>query len=220
MKKCLILANGKPPKKSEVTFFQKNSYSKLICADGGANSAKKLGLVPDFIVGDFDSVSRETLKYFKNKTQIKKISRQNDTDVEKALKLAIQKKFSETILLGVTGDRLDHLFCNIGIILKFSSQIDVSIFHDKSFMKVYSGKVELETKVGETISLYGIDSKTKITSNGLKYPLKNIALPFGQKESTSNVATKNLVHLKITGGKILIVREFSLLRQNDFFRYP
>ena len=39
MKKCIILANGKPPKKSVITFFQKGGYNKLICADGGANSA-------------------------------------------------------------------------------------------------------------------------------------------------------------------------------------
>lgn len=219
MKKCLILANGKPPRKSDIKYFQKCGYSTLICADGGANSAKKLELAPDYIVGDFDSISKETLKYYKNKSQVKKVSRQNDTDVEKALKLAIQKNFTEAILLGATGDRLDHLFCNIGILLKFNTKIDVSIFHDKSFMKVYSGKVKVDTDVGETISLYGIDSKTKITSKGLRYPLKNTALPFGVKESTSNVAAKKSIHLKITSGKILVVREFSVLKRNDFFRH-
>lgn len=219
MKKCLVLANGKAPKKSDVKYFQNCGYTTLICADGGANSAYKLGLAPDYIVGDFDSIEKKALSYYNKKSQIKKISRQNDTDVEKALKLAIQKKFDEVILLGATGDRIDHLFCNIGIILKFNSKIDVSIFHEKSFMKVYSEDVELKTEVNETISLYGIDNKTKITSKGLKYPLKNITLPFGQKESTSNVANGDKVNLKIKGGKVLVVREFSVLKRNDFFRH-
>lgn len=219
MKKCLILANGKLPKKSDIKYLQKAGYSTLICADGGANSAKKLGFAPDFIIGDFDSVSPDTLKYFENKSVVKKITRQNDTDVEKALKLAIKKKFTNAILLGATGDRIDHLFCNIGIVLKFYPQIDVSILHDKTLMKPYTGKVELNTEVNETISLYGIDAKTKITSSGLKYPLKNIPLPFGKRESTSNVALKDKVQLKITGGIILIVRDISVLKRNDFFRH-
>ena len=46
----------------------------------------------------------------------------------------------------------------------------------------------LKTYSGETISLYGFNSKTKIISEGLYYPLKNISLPFGVKESTSNLA--------------------------------
>ena len=66
MKKCIILANGKPPKKSIITFFQKKGYNKLICADGGANSALKMKLVPDLIIGDLDSISSEALKEFKS----------------------------------------------------------------------------------------------------------------------------------------------------------
>jgi thiamine pyrophosphokinase len=86
-------------------------------------------------------------------------------------------------------------------------------------MKPYTGKVELHTEVNETISLYGIDAKTRITSSGLKYPLKNISLPFGRRESTSNVALKDKVQLKITGGIILLVRNISVLKRNDFFRH-
>ncbi|MFO7446876.1 MAG: thiamine diphosphokinase, partial [Ignavibacteriaceae bacterium] len=70
MKKCIILANGKPPKKSLVTFLQKRNYSSLICADGGANSARKLNLTPDVIIGDLDSITSKNLKYFNKKSKI------------------------------------------------------------------------------------------------------------------------------------------------------
>ena len=122
MKKCIILANGKPPKKSIITFFQRRGYSKLICADGGSNSALKMKLVPDVIIGDLDSISSEALKEFKSVSKIIRLKRQNDTDVEKCLKYAIKNKFEEALLLGATGNRLDHTFCNLGIVLKvFSS---------------------------------------------------------------------------------------------------
>lgn len=211
MKKCILLANGQAPKKSVFRLLNKAGYNTLFCADGGADTAYKLGLVPNFIIGDFDSVNYSTLKYFENKSSIIQIKRQNDTDVEKCLKHAGKIGFNDVILLGGTGDRLDHSFCNLGIVLKYSDSINVKVIHDKSLLAVYSGNIILTTIPGETISIYGFDSKTKFISNGLKYPLKNISLPFGQKESTSNVAIKNKVKLNIKNGKAFIIREFELL---------
>lgn len=218
MKKCLILANGDAPKKSVIVYLQKTGYSTLICADGGANTAYKLNLIPDYIIGDFDSITDESFDFFESMTKFIKLDRQNDTDVEKAIKLAISKKYSEVVLLGATGDRLDHSFCNIGVLLKFSDRIYTAMLHQKSFMKVYKSNISLDTEIGEIISLYGIDKKTKITTTGLKYSLNNESLPFGVSESTSNVALSSKVSVKISKGKVLIVRDYEVLKRNDFFR--
>jgi len=215
MKKAIILANGDVPLIGQIKFLQKKGYNKLICADGGANSARKLKIVPDLIIGDLDSLTDETRNHFANKSEIIQINRQNDTDVEKALKFLIKKKYNEVILLGATGDRLDHSICNLGIVLKFYEKIKVSILHKKSFLRAYTKSIELNTIQNETISIYGFDAKTKITSKGLKYPLKNVALPFGQKESTSNVAASHKVKLKINGGIIFVIRDFNVLKKND-----
>ncbi|MBE0570142.1 MAG: thiamine diphosphokinase [Ignavibacteriaceae bacterium] len=217
MKKCIILANGKPPKKSIITFFLKRGYNKLICADGGANSALKMGLKPDVIIGDLDSISTKALEKFKSVSKIIKLKRQNDTDVEKCLKFAIRKKYDEALLLGATGNRLDHTFCNIGIVLKFFPKIKISLIAEDSFLKAYTGNVMLKTISGETISLYGISPKTIITSNGLKYELKNIALPFGVRESTSNIALKNPVKLQINNGVAFVIRDVKTMIENDLF---
>jgi thiamine pyrophosphokinase len=212
MKKCIILANGKSPAKATINYLHLAGYRDLICADGGANSAKKLGITPDYIIGDLDSVKNEILSYFRNKSIIIQLKRQNDTDVEKCLKFAIKKKYDEVILLGAIGDRLDHSFCNLGIIIKFFSQIKIRIISGKSILTPYMGKEELKTVKGETISLYGFDEKTKITSNGLKYQLKKSSLPIGKRESTSNVAVKESIQLKIDGGIIFVIRDFNLLK--------
>ena len=217
MKKCIILANGKPPKKSVITFFQKKGYNKLICADGGSNSALKMKLVPDLIIGDLDSISSEALKKFKSESKIIRLKRQNDTDVEKCLKYGIKNNYDEALLVGITGNRLDHTFCNLGIVLKFSPSIKLSLIAENSFLKPYKGKVKIKTHPGETISVYGIDSKSKISSKGLKYKLNNVALPFGEKESTSNVATGNKVELHITGGLMFIIRDVNLMMKYDLF---
>lgn len=217
MKKCIILANGFPPNRNTVKFLQNKGYTTLLCADGGANSAKTLDIIPEYIIGDLDSIKADVYEYYSAKSSIIKINRQDDTDVEKCLKFAIKKKFDEVMLLGATGDRLDHSFCNLGIVLKYFSKIRIMILHQKSLLSAYSGSIILNTIPNEIISLYGIDSKTRIKSTGLKYPLNNIALPFGQKESTSNIAINNKVHLQVMDGIIFVIRDFDLLRKHDLF---
>jgi thiamine pyrophosphokinase len=217
MKKCLIWANGESPPKSLVKKIIKLGYDQIICADGGANSAYAFGFVPNYVVGDFDSVSPKVLTAFEKSSEIIRYRRQNDTDVEKALKLAIAKKFRRAVLIGATGDRLDHSLCNLGVLLKYRDKIDITMVHGKTGAYVLQGEIEFKTTPGEIISIYAFDDKTKIKSGGLKYPLKNISLPFGAKESTSNVATGGKVKLEITAGKVIIVRELKALFENGFF---
>ncbi len=216
MLKGIILANGKSPRKNVLKFLLNNEYSCLICADGGANSARKLKLIPNYIIGDFDSIESKNLKYFQEKSVIIKLKDQNSTDVEKCLNFMVKKKFKEAILSGVTGNRLDHTFCNLGIVLKYFNKISISIIAESSFLKAYTGSIELKTIPGETISIYGFNNKTKIKSTGLKYPLNNIGLPFGQKESTSNISISSSIKLVIVGGPIFIIRDFNLMKKNGF----
>ncbi len=217
MKKCIIIANGKSPTKKVVDYFVNKGFSAIICADGGANSAKKIGIIPNFIIGDLDSISLSTLNYLKNKSTIIQIKRQNDTDVEKCLKFAIKKGFKEAILLGVTGDRLDHTICNLGIVIKFFNRIKILLAAESSFLTPINKMTTFKSKIGETISIYGFDKKTKITSSGLKYKLHNTMLPFGIKESTSNVTVSNIVELNVKGGIVFIIRDFNFMKKYDLF---
>ena len=215
MKKCIIIANGKTPSKNVIQFFQHKGFSTIICADGGANSAKKIGITPDFIIGDLDSVDSGTLKYFNTKSTIIQIKRQNDTDVEKCLKFAIRERYDEAVLLGVTGNRLDHTIGNLGIVLKYFYKIRSHIVAEYSFLSAYNSNMSLKSIKGEIISLYAFDDKTFITSKGLKYPIKNSRLPFGKVESTSNVAISSIVELKIKGGIVFVIRDFNFVKKHD-----
>ncbi len=216
MKSCIIIANGDKPLKSNINYLIKNGITTIIAADGGANSCYKLGIVPKYIIGDFDSISRNAFKYYKNKSKLIRYNRQNDTDVEKALKYAIRKKYKTVYLLGGTGDRLDHSICNLGIVLKFFSKIRIIIIHGKTVLFPYAKNIELKSVPNETVSIYAFSPNTKITSTGLKYPLKNVQLPFGEKESTSNVALSDSFKLNISGGIIFVIRELETMKKYDF----
>lgn len=215
MKSAIIIANGDYVLKSRINYLIKSNVQAIIAADGGANLCYKLGIIPNYIVGDFDSIKSEVKEYFKNKSEFIHIKRQNDTDVEKSLKVTIRKKFKKVYLLGGTGDRLDHSICNLGIVLKFYSQIKVVVIHRESILIPYNGSLELLTIPKETVSLYAFNSNTIISSTGLKYPLKNSRIPFGEKESTSNEAVAYKVKLNIRGGIVFVIRNFNLMKKND-----
>jgi thiamine pyrophosphokinase len=159
----------------------------------------------------------KTNNYYKSRSKIIKLSRQNDTDVEKAIKLAVTKKFDEVVLLGVTGDRLDHTFCNLSIVLKFFDKIKCMIIAENSILIPLSKLNIIKSIPGETISLYGFNKKTKITTDGLKYPLFKTALPFGERESTSNVSISDTVKINVLGGVIFLIRDFNFIKTHDLF---
>lgn len=219
MKKCIIIANGKAPKKSTIKYFQKEGYITIYCADGGANSARKLGLIPDYIIGDFDSITNETKLFFRKTSKIIHIKSQDDTDVEKCIKHAIKNGYREALLTGVTGDRLDHTLCNLSIVIKYFERIKIIIAAEKSLLKPVHGLYKFRSIPGENISLYGFNRRTRISTKGLRYKITNDYLPFGEKESTSNVATENSVTIYVNGGIIFVIRELDKIIKNDFFRF-
>jgi len=154
MEKCIIVGNGFKPLKKDILLLRKKNYNFLICADAGADHLYKMNIIPDLIIGDLDSISQKVLSFYSNKTKILHIKRQNDTDIEKALKYAISLKYDEVILLGVIGNRLDHSFCNIGIALKFYDIIKVRLLSGKSILSVQKGR--------SIIKLYFTFRRTKV----------------------------------------------------------
>lgn len=217
IKRALIIGNGREPNIHLFKKILKFNFDLFICADGAANYLYKHKIFPDVIIGDLDSISENALKFFNGKCLIKKIKRQNDTDLEKAIKYSIKKKCVYALLIGITGRRLDHTIGNLALPLKFYDEILLSIVNENSVLIPVTGNKKIEVEIGEQISLYGFDDKTKITVNGLKYRLKKESLPFGLRESTSNVAINNNIELDIKGGVVYLIRELNKVLKHDIF---
>lgn len=216
MKKCIIIGNGKPPQKKVINFLKNKGFNTLIAADGGANKLLKYNLLPDYIIGDLDSIEKQTIDKFADTSRIIKIKRQNDTDIEKSLKFAIKSGFNEAVLIGVTGDRLDHTICNLGIVLKFTEKITLKLISENSILIPFNKKIEFTTIPNETISLYGFNNINKIKTEGLFYPLKNENLSFGGKESTSNKTISDKVKIEVKNGIVFVIRDLNTVINNDF----
>jgi thiamine pyrophosphokinase len=201
---ALVLANGTHPPAALTRRLARNAQL-VVCADGGANRARALGITPDAIVGDFDSITAATRKFFKNVLQIR-IREQESTDLEKALRFLIQRGVRSADILGATGDRIDHTTGNLGCFKKFARVLRLRFVDRAGELTLVQGRFRLDVRTGETISLIPLERCSGVTTKNLKYPVKNGTLELGVREGISNVATGKTVTVSVRRGSLLLYR--------------
>ena len=206
MNQCLIFANGD----FSSTAILKNLNQIIIAADGGARHCIEIGIIPQFVVGDFDSLSEEEIIFLKsNGAELIKYSTQEDqTDLELAIKLAINQGYKNISIFGAFGGRWDMTFANILLMASpnfFGIQFKI-IGADTTAYILRSGEtLQFQSQPGTTVSIMPIGgSATGITYNGLKWPLENAILPFGTPKGVSNQTTQNVSEIFLKEGIILI----------------
>lgn len=208
MKAAIILCNGEPVSKNIFGKIQKRFNADLICADGGANSAYKMKLLPKVIIGDLDSIHPKVTQYYKKKNiKVIEIKRQNDTDLEKALKFCKKQKYEMIFIMGFSGRRFDHTLSNISNALKFAKDFQIRLIENFSTLYLLYGKNTFRSFAGEIISMIAFRRQAKITTHNLKYPLKNESLAFGERESTSNVSLGNWFGVGVSSHFLILIRE-------------
>ncbi|HOO91338.1 MAG TPA: thiamine diphosphokinase, partial [Syntrophales bacterium] len=127
----------------------------IICADGAAQKLKVLDIVPDYIVGDMDSVEEETLRYFETRgSQISRYSKDKDeTDTQLALEFAFGMNPDRIRIFGALGGRVDHTLANISLlVLCAKRKIDARIVDRWCELFVIDGSCVIEGRHGETVS--------------------------------------------------------------------
>lgn len=210
MKRAIIFFNGDLSDLSQAKNYIK-STDYIICADGGAKHAAELGLKPNVLIGDFDSLSSNLQKKFQDKNieWLKFNTEKNETDSELALKFAIEKGYQTILLFGVFGTRLDHFLSNIFALTRLAEKgIDVTIIEGKKEIKIIKEHLEIHGNIGDIVSLIPLQTDAKqITTDGLQYKLINENLLFGYSRGISNVLTKKTASITFTKGTLLIIHE-------------
>ena len=181
----------------------------IICADGGARHLKRLGITPNIILGDFDSIERETLeKYANDKTiEIIKYPKEKDmTDSEIALDCAINKGFLDIVLLGATGSRYDHSLANIFLLRKYiDCNARLRIINENNIVNITNNKIVLDKKIGFKVSIIPLTGNILVTTKGLKYKLNKDRLFFGSSIGVSNEYESMKAEILILEGVALVI---------------
>lgn len=211
---CIIVSNGKIYKKDLIKLLEFNKPRRaisIIACDGASDFLKSCEVIPDIIIGDLDSVKPQTLKYFsRRKVTVKKVINQNKNDLEKAILYALSKKFKVINTVGFSGKRLDHTLNNLSILKKYYRKTKIKIY-DNGFIGEIIGKhAEFECRVGDVVSLIPLPKAAGITTNGLKYPLKNGTLEFGVREGALNEAVEKNVSVRNKQGVLMVLIKLKL----------
>lgn len=209
MQRAIIFSNGNLSNIDQVKkIITKKDF--LIAADGGVKYIFKLGLNPDVVIGDFDSVST-TLQKKLDKQKIKLIKyprKKDETDFELTINFILEKEFKEIIIFGILGDRIDHFLANIFLLAKIQTEnqnIKIKIIEGNKEIYILNKEIIIYGKVGDEISIVPISQKLKgVTTKGLYYRLIDETLSFGSTRGVSNVMTKTLAKITVSAGTAVV----------------
>lgn len=200
--RAVILANGEIKSYERLKpYLKKGDY--VICADGGLRHAEPLGLSPDLVMGDMDSVS-------KLPEHIKKMVfpvRKDATDGQIVIEYALGQGFSELLLLGFFGGRADHFLTNVFLLTK-TCEIDALMVENGCEIRLCKRENIISGKPGDVISILPLsETLSGITTKGLDYPLQNGTLYFGDSRGNSNMMTESECRISVRQGMGLIIKE-------------
>ena len=184
--RCVIIS-GSPDTNVEEIKSLCTSDDFIVCADSGYSFAKKAGLTPNLIIGDFDSLKEELPQ---NTEVVKLNTHKDDTDTEHCVMECIRRGYKDFLLLGSIGGRTDHTFANIAT-LAFLSEYNyngIARNNGEEIRILKEGSYEMNNKKGLIFSVfpYGCES-VNVTYKGAEYMLNNKTLTYNVSRGISNV---------------------------------
>ena len=172
-----------------------------------------LQILPNYIVGDFDSVKKEIGDYYRNETNvpIREFNPVKDaSDTEIAIRLAMTLGAKEILILGATGGRIDHLWANVqSLAIPFKAGIDAVIMDTQNKIRLIGGG-ETHLKKGETygpyFSVFPLGEEVYgFSIKGAKYPLDNHTLIPYDSLCVSNQFQEDEVTISFMKGIVILM---------------
>ena len=206
MNRCVIIGGADIDDYGRIRRFL-NVNDFFVCCDSGLKHAAPLGIRPSLIVGDFDSHERPDTE-----TETIVLPREkDDTDTVYAVKEAVRRGFREFLLIGVIGERFDHTFGNVSLLLYLDSLgIPACILDDYSEMRIVSRETEEVKDDCYWFSLLNISGTAKgITILNAKYPLEDGEINSEYQYGISNeVLPGKTACVSVREGRLLLVKVF------------
>jgi thiamine pyrophosphokinase len=199
---ALLICNGEPPKRSLLTRLARHA-DLVVAADGGANQARRLGVIPDVIIGDLDSIAPATERHFRRVPTVR-VPRQDNTDLEKALDYLTSLGVSKVTIVGCTGRRMDFTLANLSVLWRYSRVFSWCVAGDDWYALPVGTHRNVEATRGTTVSLIPFGTCRGITLRGLHYPMVDGALRIGEV-AVSNVVRSSPFSVKMKSGKLLLI---------------
>ncbi len=203
---ALLLCNGEMPP-GELLRDLAASAETVICADGGANGALRLGIIPATVIGDFDSIEDDTRRELAERgADFIHLERQDDTDFEKALLHLEAVGPRRVVMAGVTGGLLDHTLGNMSIILRHMRLLRMVLYDTHYRIDVIDGDTRFSSIPGERVSIVPLRPSRGVRYEGLRYQYALPVMAMGVGEGTCNEAMETAFTVHVEDGALLVFR--------------
>lgn len=206
-KTALVVGNGTPPTLEFLCRFW-DSVALRVAADGGANSLLELGLRPDVVVGDLDSLSDTSRAQFSD-AQLYRVYDQETNDVTKVLQYSVDHGMRQVHLFGMFGSRTDHFLACLDACYGFREQLQLTIWRETERLDLVTDCWNSTLARGTIISLLPVFGKVEgVQTQGLQYALANQELSPGIPPcGVSNVVSASEVEISIRCGCLLVLTQ-------------
>lgn len=195
----------------DVDYIKENSpdWDMVLCADSGARHMEELGIVPDLLVGDLDSISPSLLKKYGDMgIPIKTYPEEKDeTDTQIAVDIAMDMGAKWVYIVGALGNRWDHSYANIMLLYRLEKRgVKAKILHSHNTIQISRDILEIEAQIGQDLSLLPFTGDVLIESTqGLAYPLKDSILTLDFPIGVSNVFTEKRATIRVGSGWVIAI---------------
>ncbi len=173
----------------------------IICANGGYRVASLLGVTPDLVIGDLDSVPESKIE---DGVEVIRYPQEKDfSDFELALRRAVDSGTEHVFVYGALGGRPDHQIINILILA--NSPVPVTSVEEHALLFNVSDSLSITGRKGCTCSLLTLEHGCRVLEmKGFRYALENEEL-FPSSRGLSNVIESDEAHIAVSQGTLIVI---------------
>ncbi|MGN0355915.1 MAG: thiamine diphosphokinase [Muricoprocola sp.] len=209
--KTVIISGGNIEYDFALGFLEKEAYDYLLVVDKGMEFALKAGLVPDEILGDFDSVDPKVGQYYKKQgIPVSEYNPVKDyTDMELALRTAIERGSTEIVVLGATGTRMDHVLGSISnLTVPLENQVECCLIdsHNRIRMTDHNLTIRKEEQYGKYVSLLAFGGEVaNLELKGFYYEVEGFTLRPDTSRGISNEIAGTSAEIRFDSGRLIVI---------------
>lgn len=211
-KKIVIVSGGELEEEFVFSVLEKMMPDYVIGVDKGMEFLYHHDIMPDYIVGDFDSVDARVADYYRNETNvpIREFHPVKDaSDTEIAIQLALTLGCEKMVILGATGGRIDHLWANVqSLTVPYHAGIDARILDRQNSIRLIGRETVLKRSeaYGPYFSVFPLGQEVYgFNITGAKYPLKNHRLTPYDSLCVSNQFQEDEVVISFLSGFVILM---------------
>lgn len=205
--KTIIIGNGEINNYDIIREYFDQAY--IIACDGGVKHCRAMMIMPNIMVGDFDSANKEDAEFFENLGVLKEKFpvKKNETDMEIAINMAIDKNSTEIYIVGGLGRRFDHSLANVHILLRpVRLGIRTCLLDEHNIITLVEDSIDIVGEKGQTVSLIPLTTEVKgITTKNLEYALTNATMEIGHSLGVSNVMNGDVATISVVEGVLILI---------------